>query len=80
MSKATVYDAVPEFGRLRDTVLYDDVWNQPELNKRDRSLVTCAVLAALGKNAELEHHMKLAVENGVAVDELRVAYMRAGRL
>ena len=31
MSKATVYDAVPEFGRLRDTVLYDDVWNQPEL-------------------------------------------------
>ena len=63
MSKATVYDAVPEFGRLRDTVLYDDVWNQPELNKRDRSLVTCAVLAALGKNAELEHHMKLAVEN-----------------
>ncbi|MBN9675400.1 carboxymuconolactone decarboxylase family protein [Salipiger bermudensis] len=71
MSKATVYDAVPVFGRLRDTVLYDDVWNQPELNKRDRSLVTCAVLAALGKNAELEHHMKLAVENGVAVDELR---------
>ncbi len=67
----TPYEAVPQFGRLRDDVLYADVWNQPELSKRDRSLVTCAILAALGKNAELEHHMKLGVENGLTVDELR---------
>jgi 4-carboxymuconolactone decarboxylase len=67
----TPYEAVPQFGRLRDEVLYADVWNQPELNKRDRSLVTCAILAALGKNAELEHHMKLGVENGLSPDELR---------
>ncbi|APX24994.1 MULTISPECIES: carboxymuconolactone decarboxylase family protein [Salipiger] len=71
MSQPSPYDLVPEFGRLRDDVLYGDVWNQPELGKRDRSLVTCAVLAALGKNAELEHHMKHAVENGVTADELR---------
>ncbi|MBD0316743.1 MAG: carboxymuconolactone decarboxylase family protein [Nitrospiraceae bacterium] len=71
MSKATVYDAVPQFGRLRNDVLYGDVWNQPELSKRDRSLVTCAILAALGKNAELESHMKLGIENGLTVDELR---------
>lgn len=71
MAETSVYDAVPEFGRLRDDVLYGDVWNQPELSKRDRSLATCAVLAALGKNAELAVHMKLAVENGVTVDELR---------
>ena len=71
MPGPTVYEAVPQFGRLRDDVLYNDVWKQPELSPRDRSLVTCSVLAALGKNAELEHHMKLAVENGVTVDELR---------
>lgn len=71
MPGPTVYEAVPEFGRLRDSVLYGDVWKQPELGTRDRSLVTCAVLAALGKNAELEGHMKLAIENGVTVDELR---------
>ncbi len=68
---AGIYQAVPQFGRIRDDVLYGDVWNQPELSKRDRSLVTCAVLAALGKNAELESHMKLAIENGVTADELR---------
>ena len=71
MQKATVYEAVPQFGRLRDDVLYGDVWNQRELSKRDRSLATCAILAALGKNAELEHHMKLGIENGLTVDELR---------
>lgn len=71
MAETSVYDAVPEFGRLRNDVLYGDVWNQPELGKRDRSLVTCAVLAALGKNAELAAHMDLAVKNGVTVKELR---------
>ncbi|HEX2278306.1 MAG TPA: carboxymuconolactone decarboxylase family protein [Candidatus Tectomicrobia bacterium] len=48
MPRTTVYEAVPQFGRLRNDVLYGDVWNQPELGKRDRSLVTCAILAALG--------------------------------
>lgn len=71
MSEISIYEAVPQFGRLREDVLYDDVWQQPELSQRDRSVVTCAILAALGKTAELEHHMKKAVENGVTADELR---------
>ena len=41
-----VYQLVPELGRLRDDVLFGDVWEQPELKLRDRSIVTCAVLAA----------------------------------
>ena len=65
------YAAVPQFSRLRKDVLYEDVWKQPELSPRDRSLVTCAILGALGKNAELEAHMNKAIENGVTPDELR---------
>lgn len=71
MEEPDFYKAVPQFGRLRKDVLYDDVWNQPELSARDRSLVTCAILGALGKNAELAHHMQNAVKNGVTPDELR---------
>lgn len=71
MSGPTVYEAVPQFGRLREEVLYGDVWKQPELGPRDRSLVTCAILAALGKNNELEGHMKLGIDNGLTVEELR---------
>jgi len=65
------YDFVPQLKRLRDDVLYGDVWEQPELSKRDRSLITCAILAALYRTTELEHHMKHAIANGVTADELR---------
>jgi 4-carboxymuconolactone decarboxylase len=70
-SNSAIYSAIPEFGRLREEVLFGDVWKQPELGLRDRSLVTCAILAALGKNDELSFHMRRAVENGVTADELR---------
>jgi 4-carboxymuconolactone decarboxylase len=76
-TKPSVYDAVPQLGRLRDNVLYGDVWKQPEMSPRDRSVVTCSILAALGKTDELAHHMKLAVENGVTADELRGLIVQA---
>lgn len=77
-SNSRLYEAIPQLGRLRDEVLYGDVWKQPELNTRDRSLVTCSVLAALGKTEELEHHMQRAVRNGVTPDELRGMVVQVG--
>lgn len=71
MDEPSHYAAVPQFARLRRDLLYGDVWQQPELTPRDRSLVTCAILGALGKQEELEFHMGKALENGVTADELR---------
>jgi len=72
MAKAkTPYELVPQLGKLRDDVLFGDVWEQPELSKRDRSLVTVAVLAALYRMEELKGHMQRALDNGVTQDELR---------
>jgi len=68
---ARVYNVVPQLARLREQVLLGDVWKQPEMTLRDRSLVTCSVLAALGKYDELKVHMARAVENGLTLDELR---------
>lgn len=67
----TPYELVPQLERLRDEVLYGDVWAQPELSKRDRSLITCAMLAALYRTDELEAHLKMGLANGVTQDELR---------
>ena len=67
----TVYDFVPQLGRLRDDVLFGDVWEQPELSKRDRSLVTVSVLAALYRTQELRGHMQRALDNGVTEEELK---------
>lgn len=67
----TPYETVPQLGKLRDEVLFGDVWEQPELSKRDRSLVTVAILTALYRTDELRGHMKRALDNGVTEDELR---------
>ncbi len=66
-----VYELIPQLGKLRDEVLFGDVWEQPELTPRDRSLVTCAVLTALYRTDELKGHMQRALDNGVTHDEIR---------
>ena len=68
--KKTPYDLIPQLGKLRDEVLFGDVWEQPELSKRDRSLATVAVLIALYRTQELKGHMVRAIENGVTKKEL----------
>ncbi|MDP6707720.1 MAG: carboxymuconolactone decarboxylase family protein [Alphaproteobacteria bacterium] len=70
-AKKTPYEMVPQLGKLRDEVLFGDVWEQPELTKRDRSLITVAVLTALYRTDELRGHMQRALDNGVTQDELR---------
>ena len=67
----TPYELVPQLGKLRDEVLFGNVWEQPELTKRDRSLITVAVLTALYRTDELRGHMKRALDNGVTEDEIR---------
>ena len=71
MAKKTAYEMVPQLGKLRDEVVFGDVWEQPELTKRDRSLVTISVLTALYRTDELKGHMKRALDNGVTQDEIR---------
>lgn len=63
-------DFAPKLAALTDDVLFEDVWNRPELSARDRSLITVAVLAAGGDSAQLEFHLGRAVENGVTQEEL----------
>jgi 4-carboxymuconolactone decarboxylase len=66
-----VYDVVPELGRYRDEVLFGQVWEGPDLSKRDRSLITVAALLALYRTDELRIHMRRALEHGVTEDELK---------
>jgi len=72
-----VYAAIPELGRLRDDLIYGEVWQDPALSVRDRSLITCAMLAALGRSSELQLHVGRAYQNGVNADELRALAVHA---
>src|SRR6516165_2693797 len=60
----------PKLAELTDDVLYGDVWERPQLSKRDRSLVTVAALIALNRPEQLRSHFMRARENGVTQEEL----------
>jgi 4-carboxymuconolactone decarboxylase len=46
------------------------VWTRPGLDRRMRSALTLAVLAALGREHELELHVRAAVRNGLSEAEI----------
>jgi len=49
---------------------FGDVWSRAGLAVRDRSMVTVAVLVALGQTEELRAHLAGARSVGLTVDEL----------
>jgi 4-carboxymuconolactone decarboxylase len=69
-SQRAIGDFAPKLAELTDNVLYGDVWERPELSKRDRSLVTVAALIALNRPDQLRSHLVRARENGVTQEEL----------
>ena len=60
----------PKLVELTEDVLFGDVWERSQLNKRDRSLITCAALIAAGKTEQMDFHFPKAIENGVTQQEL----------
>lgn len=63
-------DVAPALDRLTREVLFGEVWERPELSKRDRSLVTVATLIAQYRINELPFHLKFALQNSVTRSEL----------
>jgi 4-carboxymuconolactone decarboxylase len=67
---ADVAAIAPKLAELTSEVLFGDVWERPELSKRDRSLITCAVLTALYRPEQLRGHLGRALDNGLSQTEL----------
>jgi 4-carboxymuconolactone decarboxylase len=63
-------DFAPKLVDLTDGVLFGDVWERPQLSKRDRSLITCAALVSTGKTEQMDFHFPRALENGVTQEEI----------
>lgn len=68
--KKALGDFAPKLVELSDNVLFGDIWERPELSKRDRSLITVAALTALHRPDQLRFHLNRAVENSVTHEEL----------
>jgi 4-carboxymuconolactone decarboxylase len=66
---ATPFDE--EFQRYITETAWGDVWSRPGLDHRTRHLVTLALLAALGRDAEFEMHVRATRNTGVTPDDLK---------
>lgn len=63
-------DFAPKLAEITDDVLYADVWERPQLSRRDRSLVTVAALIAMNRPDQLRSHIARARANGVTLEEV----------
>lgn len=69
-SQGAIGDFAPKLAQVTDDVLYGDIWERPELSKRDRSLATVAALIALNRPDQLRSHLRIARQNGLTQEEL----------
>ena len=60
----------PDFYTWVAETAFGKIWSREALPVRDRSLITVAMLAALGKSTELRAHLMGARNLGIAQDEL----------
>jgi 4-carboxymuconolactone decarboxylase len=72
-ARQTAFDA--PFQRFITEVAWAELWARPNLDRRTRSLVTIAVLAALGRSEELALHLEATRRTGVTADEVREALL-----
>lgn len=57
---------------------WGSIWSRPQLTKRERSLITIALLAALGHDEELEMHMKATRNTGASPEDVKEALLHTG--
>ncbi|MDN2566565.1 4-carboxymuconolactone decarboxylase [Aquibium sp. A9E412] len=69
----TAFDA--PFQALITEAAWGHVWSRAELTRRERSLVTVAILAALGRDDELMLHARACANTGASADDLREALL-----
>ena len=56
---------------------WGDVWQRPGLDLKTRSLITVAMLTALGKQHELKGHVRGALNNGATPQEIQEVLLHA---
>ncbi len=54
---------------------WGSVWSRPGVSKRERSMVTIALLAALGHDEEVAMHVRATVNTGCSPDDIKEALL-----
>jgi 4-carboxymuconolactone decarboxylase len=72
-ANATDFDG--PFQQLITETAWGSVWARPGWSRRERSIVTLALLAALGHDEELAMHIRATANTGASRDDIREALL-----
>ncbi|MCM3768928.1 carboxymuconolactone decarboxylase family protein [Priestia aryabhattai] len=63
-------DLAPDFVKYGENILFGEVWNDPTLTSKERSLSTLSALISIGNTEQMPFHLQLAKKNGVTEKEM----------
>ncbi|MFZ0679768.1 4-carboxymuconolactone decarboxylase [Candidatus Binatus sp.] len=69
LENTTAFDE--DFQDLITRHAWGDIWTRPGLDYRTRSLITIALLAASGRNDELNLHLRATRNTGATADDVK---------
>lgn len=72
-AKMTEFDA--DFQSFITEGAWGSVWSRPGLSKRERSMITLALLAALGHDEEVAMHVRATANTGATPDDIKEALL-----
>jgi 4-carboxymuconolactone decarboxylase len=64
-------DFTAPFQDLITRYAWGEIWNRPGLSRPERSMITLAMLAALGRDEELAMHVRAALRNGLTSSQIQ---------
>jgi 4-carboxymuconolactone decarboxylase len=68
---AATTDFTADFQDFITRYAWGEVWNRPGLSRPERSMITLAMLAALGRDEELAMHVRAGIRNGLTAADIR---------
>lgn len=70
-------DFTADLQKLVTETAWAMVWSRPGLERRQRSMITVAMLCAMDRSTELKTHLRGALNNGVTRDEIKEILLQA---
>jgi len=66
-----------DFQDLITRYAWGEIWSRPGLDRRTRSAITLTALVALGRDEELELHLRAALRNGLSEGEIKEVILQS---
>jgi 4-carboxymuconolactone decarboxylase len=70
LSVSDIQSVSPALGRYAEEDVIGNLWQRPQLSRRDRSIVTLSVLIARNQAIDLKNYVNVALDSGVTPTEI----------